>query len=267
MQPALDLKSFRTNGYAVLHGAVSSSMISRLCTELARVEAACSSMSEEERERNFVFEKDLSNAGRGGISAHYVGSAIFIIGDLCRYIPFGYELLALPTLADASALALGTGPSGVTAHFMNATIKHPIFGRAIGWHRDFPNDYLSGESSSFLRLMICLDGMQAHGGATRFIPGTHLVSDEEVLAEKKQGLRHRRDPYAGQPVECGPGDVVLIHPKVVHGSPANHSTEPRRNIVIQVGVAGMALVGEREEATGRMLGPACAGDSGWLPTA
>jgi len=255
MQSALDLKSFRNNGYAVLQGAVSTAMISRLCAELARVEAVCSSMSEEERERNFVFEKDLSDAGRGGISADKVGSAIFIIGDFCRYVPLGYELLALPALADASALALGAAPSGVTAHFMNATIKHPIFGRAIGWHRDFPNDYLSGESSNFLRLMICLDGMQANGGATRFIPGTHLVSDEEVLAEKKEGLRHRHDSYAGQPVECGPGGVVLIHPKVVHGSPANHSTKPRRNIVIQVGVGGMALVGEREQATGRMLGP------------
>lgn len=45
------------------------------------------------------------------------------------------------------------------------------------------------------------------------------------------------------------GDLVL-HPKVIHGSPANTSAVPQPNVIVQVGVAGLELVGERETVTG-----------------
>jgi len=45
----------------------------------------------------------------------------------------------------------------------------------------------------------------------------------------------------------------LIHPKVIHGGPANTSALPRRNVIVQVGVEGMELVGEQETVTGWSL--------------
>lgn len=36
--------------------------------------------------------------------------------------------------------------------------------------------------------------------------------------------------------------MVLIHPKVLHGGPANTSARPRRNVVLQAGAADAPLV-------------------------
>ena len=114
------------------------------------------------------------------------------------------------------------------------------------WHRDFPNRYLSGERSDFLWVMICLDGMTENGGATRFVPGSHRLRDEDAIAEHRQGIRHRLAQDAGRAALCERGDIVLIHPKVLHGSRMNRTTTPRRNLVLQVGVEGAALSGEPE---------------------
>ena len=249
-----DFEAYQRAGFGVVRNAVPESLLSALCAQLERADADVRRIDDEEKARNIVFEKDLSDAGRMGFPAGDVGEAPFIIGDLCRYVPLCSSLLRVPAVTETAALALGT--KHMAAHFMNATIKHPMFGRAIGWHRDFPNEYLSGTRSTFVRLMICLDGMQERGGATRFLPGTHTISDEDALNEKKAGIRHRHDRYAGCAAECDPGDIVVIHPKIVHGSPVNLSATARRNIVVQVGIQGMALRGVHETITGARLGDA-----------
>lgn len=249
-----DLGFFERYGFLVKKNVVPSDLIYLLKAEVTRLETDLLLLDAEERARSLVFEKDLSDAGRGGISSIDVGESIFIMGDLCRYTEAGEELLSLPSLAQLSAVLLRTIPSNVVAHFMNATIKHKRFGRAINWHRDFPNEYISGCTSNFLRIMVCLDGMSADGGATRFIPASHHVSDDEAIMEKKAGYRHQKAPYDGCAAECESGDVVLIHSKVVHGSPVNHSNYPRRNIIIQVGVRELSILGMNEKATGMPLG-------------
>lgn len=249
-----NFEAYQRAGFGVVSNAVPENLLSALCTQLERADADVRLIDDAEKARNIVFEKDLSDAGRMGFPASDVGEAPFIIGDLCRYAPLCSSLLCLPSVANTGALALDT--KHMTAHFMNATIKHPMFGRAIGWHRDFPNDYLSGTRSTFVRLMICLDGMQERGGATRFLPGTHTISDKDALNEKRAGIRHRHEQYAGCVAECDPGDIVVIHPKIVHGSPVNMSATARRNIVIQVGIQGMELRGEHETITGAKLGDA-----------
>ena len=243
-----DLELYESTGYGVVRNAVPPALPAAMGAWLAEAETAARQGSTEEQARDLVYERDLSDAGRNGIPAAEVGDALFILGDLCRYAPQFGALLQLPALVQACRLALGS--TDLIAHFMNATIKHPGFGRAIGWHRDFPNDYLSGTDSHFLRVMVCLDGMAEAGGATRFISGSHRIGDDYAVAEKRGGARHRYGANHGVAAECAPGDLVLIHPKVIHGGPANTSARPRRNVIVQVGVAGMELVGERETVTG-----------------
>lgn len=234
-----DLQRYESAGFGVVRDAVPADLLTAMGAWLVSAEAAARQCSAEEQARDLVYEKDLPDA---------VDDAIFILGDLCRYAPQFSALLRLPALVHACTLALGS--TKLVAHFMNATTKHPRFGRAIGWHRDFPNGYLSGTDSRFLRVMVCLDGMAEHGGATRFLTGSHRVDDGYAIAEKRGGAKHRYAAHHGVAAECAPGDLILIHPKVIHGGPANTSALPRRNVIVQVGVAGMELVGERETVTG-----------------
>ncbi len=246
-----DLQRYESAGYGVVTDAVPAHLLAAMGAWLASGEAAARRCSAQQQARDLVYEKDLPDAGRHGIPSTEVGDAIFILGDLCRYAPQFSALLRLPALVHACTLALDS--TKLVAHFMNATTKHPRFGRAIGWHRDFPNGYLSGTDSRFLRVMVCLDGMAEHGGATRFLTGSHRVDDGYAIAEKRGGAKHRYAAHHGVAAECAPGYLVLIHPKVIHGGPANTSDVARRNVIVQVGVAEMILVGEQETVTGCAL--------------
>lgn len=236
---AFDKAFYAARGYAVVRQALAPGRLRTLSDELDRLQAGCAQLDP----LDLVFEKDLPAAGRQGVAADAVGDALFIAGDLCKLSPAFEALLHLPAALDAACAALKA--PGLVAHFMNATLKHPRFGRAIAWHRDFPNTYLCSEDASFVRLMFCLDGMTPDNGATRFLPGSHAVSDAHAREEKHSGFKHAHDALAG--------DMVVIHPKVVHGGPMNRGHRPRRNIVLQVGIAARTLVGERESITGRPL--------------
>jgi len=132
-------------------------------------------------------------------------------------------------------------------------LKHPRFGRRVGWHRDFPNGYMCTAESSFARAALCLDGMTEASGAIRFIPGSHAISDADARHEKADKVRHGLDDGAGVAADCEPGDVLLIHPKVLHGSPMNTTRQPRRNIILQAGTSTRFLNGKRESITGQPL--------------
>jgi len=150
---------------------------------------------------------------------------------------------------------MGGDYHGLVVHFINVTIKQPRFGRAIGWHRDYPNTAYCTAQSDFLRLMLCLDGMAADSGATRFLPASHGISDAQAASDKDHGTWPRPAADDGICLACAPGQLVAIHPKVLHGGGMNTSERPRRNIVIQVGKASAALTtDDRDLLTGMLLG-------------
>ncbi|MCR0981880.1 phytanoyl-CoA dioxygenase family protein [Roseomonas populi] len=251
LESSFDSAAFARDGFAVVGNAVSPPLLAGLRDALERVQGAVPGLPPELLER-LTFERDLPEARRGGIAASEVGDAIFILGDPVAFDPLFWEVLRQPALVSAARMALGV--RDLAAHFMNVTIKHRRFGRAIGWHRDYPNGYASPAASCFVRAMLCLDGMFRDGGATAFIPGSHLLADAEVAEPAPPG--------GWQPPEsdvvvvcCDPGDLVLIHPKVLHGGGMNTSSSPRRNIVVQIGDAAMPLrrVPEQETVAGHRL--------------
>ncbi|CAN7750589.1 phytanoyl-CoA dioxygenase family protein [Acidovorax sp. LjRoot66] len=242
--------AYEANGFAVTGSAFSAKALGVMGAELRRVLDLTSDMKESELQADFVFEKDLSDAGRNGVGAANVGDAVFIAGNLARYSSLFGDLFNDSSIG-AARHALGTDE--LVAHLINATIKHPGWGRRISWHRDFPNQYLSAKTSRQLRIMVCLDGMKEEGGATRFVPGSHLITDEAAIAEQASAIRPSLDERSGVCAECAPGSLVLIHPKVLHASPVNTLDRARRNIVMQIGVAGEELRGTHEYVTGARL--------------
>ena len=105
--------------------------------------------------------------------------------------------------------------------------------------------------------MLCLDGMDEQTGATGFVPGTHRIPDEAAREAKREEDAHGTSTPAADTVQtvlCAPGDLVLIHPKVLHGGGMNTGTRPRRNVVMQIGRAAAPLITSyRESTTGLVL--------------
>lgn len=138
---------------------------------------------------------------------------------------------------------------------MNVTIKNPRFGRSIAWHRDYPNGYFCNKDSSFIRLMICLDGMSTASGATCFDAGSHGISDQEAQQQKANGNWPGPDPAKTITLQCDPGQIVAIHPKVLHGGGMNTGTGMRRNVILQIGRPGAETVTQATESlTGIVIG-------------
>jgi phytanoyl-CoA hydroxylase len=184
--------------------------------------------------RRLLFERELPAAKRQGIAPEATGDALFLLGDPPAFDPLFATLVADPGLVELARHLLGTRE--IRHHFSNVTMKSARVGSGIAWHRDFPNAYLCPKGSSFLRLMICLDGMDAENGATRFVVDSHRISDDE--ARHAVAARAAESPEARiAAAHVLPGAVVAIHPKSVHGGPPNASPRPRRNLVIQWGRA------------------------------
>jgi hypothetical protein len=208
---------YQRDGFSLHRQVIPAALVGRLIACVARIQAGIGGLPPHLR-RRLTLERDISATARDGFSA--TGDAIFIIGDPAAFDPVFASLARIPAIVGPAVEALGT--TALITHFCNVTIKHPRFGRRINWHRDFPNQYVSPPTPRFLRLMICLDGMDPESGATAFVPGSHL------------GLG---DSAAPRTVSCGPGDMVLIHPEVLHGSEMNRSDRWRRNVIFQVGTA------------------------------
>lgn len=200
-----------------------------------------------------VYEKDLSASKRAGLDGALTGNSIFIVGDPARFDEVFAETLHDAALVSAATTLLGVDEAVV--HFMNVTIKNPGFGRSISWHRDYPNGYFCTRDSSFVRLMICLDGMSVESGATCFDAGTHRISDQEAQQQKVNGNWPTPDPANTVTVQCDPGQIVAIHPKVLHGGGMNTGSGMRRNVILQIGTLGAEpMTHANESLTGIVIG-------------
>ena len=248
-----DRLAFARDGFGVVRGAIPQTLVTALGKAFQRVQASVSDLPPHLLER-LTLERDLTADKRGGAAASEVGDAIFILGDPVAFDEAFWTLLDLPTIVDTVREAVGV--HDVAAHFMNVTTKHAGFGRSIGWHRDFPNRYACPKTPCFVRLMVCLDGMSDTMGATAFVPGSHRLDDAAARTLFQAGGQKPSPLDPVVPAHCDPGDLVVIHPKVLHGGGRNTSPQARRNIVLQAGdaEAPMLTVPDREGVAGRRLG-------------
>lgn len=188
---------------------------------------------------------DLKATRNPGIPREAIEGIPFIIGELPK---FSDSIRAFLCREELWAMASDLLKSDhVVYHFANVTRKPAFVGPNISWHRDYPNAYIcTQDSARFFRALIPLETMNRENGCTEVIPGTHRLSDETALRlyrEKRQDF----DTREAIPLTSNPGDVLAIHPKIVHGGKENRSHRDRDLIVVQFGVATGAYLHRTEE--------------------
>jgi ectoine hydroxylase-related dioxygenase (phytanoyl-CoA dioxygenase family) len=75
--------------------------------------------------------------------------------------------------------------------------------------------------------IVMVDEFAAENGATRFVPGSHLLPNEpnDWLADATD------DAYEEQVLACGPaGSIIIFNGSVWHGHTANRSSRRRRSL-------------------------------------
>ncbi len=226
--------SFHTRGFAVIPSFFSQEEMEPWKAKVEAIQREVNRLPEALAAK-LVMERNLSPKQSCGLSPQEKGDAIFIIGDAPAFDPRLALWMLEPRLLAVMRLLLGS--EEILYHFSNVTMKQRQVGSAITWHRDYPNGYLCPKGSTFLRVMLCLDGMTQENGATGFIEGSHQLTDEEAAAAK--AAKAAKVKVEGEPevtvALCPPGSLVLIHPKVLHGGPPNRSSVDRRNLIVQWG--------------------------------
>jgi hypothetical protein len=88
----------------------------------------------------------------------------------------------------------------------------------MGMHRDYP--YLSRRKKNLqgpllcLQLILALDGMDEHNGATNVFPGSHRGALEKPVK-----------------LVCAPGSLAIMHGALMHSVESNRSAKPRTNLL------------------------------------
>ena len=159
-----------------------------------------------------------------------------VIGDLPLHQPKLVTLLASLDIWKAVSQLLGTRK--LAYHYAQLVVKHPESDSKVCWHRDFNNRYISPIHSDFLRIFIPISELTRENGAPLLIPGSNKINDGAV---KISNQKYSKQFPESRVQTCHPGDIVFLHPKTLHASPANHSKAARISLVMQIARSGTPL--------------------------
>lgn len=150
--------------------------------------------------------------------------------------------------AEPTLLALGRQPkllvpvgqllgSDSADHLINQIhYKLPNDGVKFDWHQDIKNRRTFdanwqdiNKNGSFVQTIIAVDPMTAENGTIYYVPKSHFKGD--LFLDKitdRDELKRVAQLDQAEPLLINPGDIIFMHPYLVHGSEPNESNSPRR---------------------------------------
>jgi phytanoyl-CoA hydroxylase len=134
---------------------------------------------------------------------------------------FSLRLLANPFIGDL--LTRMVGPDFIPC-YESLVFKLPGHGSSVPWHRD---GGLSQSNERIFNIDVYPDRSTVANSCVWVVPGSHVWEQERAMEWVERGRRDFELPGA-VPAEMEPGDVLLHHTKVLHGSTENRSNELRR---------------------------------------
>lgn len=222
-------QEYDTKGFAVLKQAIPKYLCKEMLGKIQDFEHSVDNHSDKVR-GSCVFINELSDKQCDGIDSSLYSDKIYIIGNVVELIPEILTILTHSSFAYIGNTILKT--NNPIYHFSNITIKAAHYGPRSGLHRDFPNKYICPFTSDFLRLIVCLTDGNANNGGLGFITGSHHCEDEQTHQQLSAQYSYDMLEYP----ECNQGDIIVVHPKVIHGGTSNRSTVHRYYCVSQWGM-------------------------------
>jgi hypothetical protein len=151
--------------------------------------------------------------------------------------PFLARLAGDPRLTSIAGCLLGTEPVPFGCTYF---VKQPRSGLPVAWHQDaYPWQTRLGINEA-VTLWLALDISNEDTGGLWVIPGSHSLAAQPLHPDGGEpslfgcGIDPDLvDAARAWPVRLVPGDVSAHHPNLIHGSPPNHSDQPRRGLAIR----------------------------------
>ncbi|MEM7362608.1 MAG: phytanoyl-CoA dioxygenase family protein [Pseudomonadota bacterium] len=159
--------------------------------------------------------------------------------------PFFRDLASHEGMVDVAQSVLGPGVSLMQSMLL---MKPPHIGGEKVWHQD--NAYFRLTPANVLGFWVALDEATVNNGCMHVIHRSHLEGLAEHVGEgDAYGLS--RPPLFSEAtaIAMNPGDALLFHGELWHGTPANQSEQPRRALQYHY-VANHCVAGTEGSATG-----------------
>ena len=137
---------------------------------------------------------------------------------------FSLRLLAHPFIGDLLTRMVGRD---FVPCYESLVFKLPGNGSSVPWHRD--GNPADGDERIF-NIDLYPDVSNVENSCVWCVPGSHLWEPEKAVEWMRKGREDFRamEAVGAVPAEMEPGDVLLHHVKVLHGSDRNRSSDLRR---------------------------------------
>ena len=145
------------------------------------------------------------------------------------------RILVHPNMIRVASAIVGDSFNVINAGIF---VKRPGDGSAVPWHQDTatwgvpPGAWGPDDAPKILDYWLALDHATEENGYLQLLPGSHLQG--VVPHRDGGGLLHEADPRKfgfdiANAIGCttAPGDLVIWHPDLFHGSDTNRSALPR----------------------------------------
>ncbi|CAB3219829.1 unnamed protein product [Arctia plantaginis] len=143
--------------------------------------------------------------------------------------------------------------NNIVLHHTKAHLKPPEKGAAYPMHQDY--HYFPYEKDSMVAAFLHLDASGPNNGGLCVYPGSHKLGPQEDVGAKESNFHYvdqLKFPVDGATaVLADRGDVVIFSYLLIHGSPANVSTRPRRMLLLQVAAADDNPLGDQPVRPGQ----------------
>nr|XP_021184926.2 probable alpha-ketoglutarate-dependent hypophosphite dioxygenase [Helicoverpa armigera] len=127
----------------------------------------------------------------------------------------------------------------IVLHHTKAHFKPPEKGAAYPMHQDY--HYFPYKNDSMIAAFLHLDAAGPENGGLFVYPGSHKLGPQEDIGAQESNFHYvdqSKFPLEkATPVIADRGDVVVFSYLLVHGSPPNTSTRPRRMLLLQAASA------------------------------
>jgi len=224
LDPA-DIEAFRNSGYLVVPGVVGSEDLAAMRHELA-------GWIEESREHRSNYGAMPRNKLRFDLEPGHSAEAPRLrrVANPVDISAVFRRVLWDDRIPDLVADLIG--PS-IKFHHCKLNIKLPGMKTYVGWHQDHAYDPHTNDD--IVVALVLLDDMNEENGCLHVVPGSHRERHShyrgdafvgEPAPELAEDFARRSVPIIGRA-----GDVCLMDTWMVHGSPANRSSEPRRLLI------------------------------------
>jgi ectoine hydroxylase-related dioxygenase (phytanoyl-CoA dioxygenase family) len=118
--------------------------------------------------------------------------------------------------------------------------KPPHHGGVVAWHQDY-SYWTRTTPLAHLTCWIGLDDATRENGCLHYVPGSHQWPDlpKTGLTGDMESIRsvltaEQQEKFQPVAVELRKGECSFHHPRMIHGSYANYTEQPRRGTVINV---------------------------------